>query len=540
MSLGIRPGAAALPRRHVPVRKRTDTARSTGVLVIVLLLLGLAVAAVFAGMLIGSGNLLLLAPIAAVAGLALVLMLPVTWTIWGLFVGSMFIVGPVVYFAKVDAARWITPALGMALFVPLLVRAVSRPSTDRVRTETPAMLWWLGLFLLSVVFSTAIDDPRLGEVINAPRYYMIGVPLLLLLAGGAFSPNNFERAWRMLVWLGLMQLPVAIIQYFVFARRNLRSSPWDAVVGTFPGNSEGGGASAGMGVFLITAFVIALSLWRRGHLKARYMVAMSIGAVLTVALAEVKAVVLLIPVAAALLFYQEIRKKPWQALLALGLSVVLMFGLLAFYTQVQYGERAASWNITNAPRTPLEAIKNQLDPDTVGKWTPSMGRVAALVEWWQQNPVAGDVHHTLFGYGAAATQANKLGVGELAARFRYPLDYTTTGMLLWETGLVGHAFLVIGLLVAAFTAGRMSRTPGIPDVHQALLHAAAVALFIHVITLPYRSFVMVTAPNQILLVTLLGYVAYWAREASRRTLPLPGERAARSPAVAVRRRTRTG
>jgi hypothetical protein len=484
------------------------------VLAIGLLIVGLSLAAVLAGMLIGSGNLLLLAPIAGVAGLAMVLMLPVTWTIWALFFGSMFVVGPVVYFAKLDAARWITPALGMALVVPLLVRVVGRPTREQVRTETPAMMWWLGLFLISLVFSTVIDSPRLGEIINAPRYYLIGVPLLLLLAGGAFSPDNFERAWRYLVWLGLLQLPVALVQYFIFAKRNIRSAAWDAVVGTFPGNSEGGGASAGMGVFLITAFVVALSLWRRGHLKARYMVAMCVGAILTVALAEVKAVVLLIPVAAGLLFFKELRRKPWQALLALGLSVVLMFGLLTFYAQVQYADRAAAWSVGTAPRSPLESIKNQFDPDTVGKWTPTMGRMAALVDWWDQNVKAGDVQHALFGYGAAATQANKIGVGELTSRFRYQLDYTSSVMLLWETGIMGHAFLLIGMLVAAATASRLSKAPGVPDVHQAILHATAVALVIHAITLPYRSFVLVTAPNQILLVLMLGYAAFWSREVS--------------------------
>lgn len=517
MSTGFHRGPAAVPRQYTPVLRRNDAARSTGLLAIGLLVIGLCLAAVLAGMLIGSGNLLLLAPIAGVAGLALVLMLPVTWTIWAMFFGTMFVSGPIIYFAKIDSARWIAPALGMALAVPLLVRLVGRPTMNRSRSHTPKMLWWLGLFLISVVFSTAIDSPRLGEVINSPRYYLIGVPLLLLLAGGAFNPDNFERAWRLIIWLGLLQLPVALIQYFVFAKRNIRSAAWDAVVGTFPGNSEGGGASAGMGVFLITAFVVALSMWRRGHLKTRYMAAMCISAVATVALAEVKAVVLLIPVAAALIFYKELLRKPWQALFALLLSVVLMFGLLTFYTNVQYADRASSWSVTSAPRSPLEAIKNQLDPDNVGKWTPSMGRVAALVDWWEQNVKMGDVHHSLFGYGASATQANKIGMGELVYKFRYPLDYTTTAMLLWETGIVGHSLLLIGLLVASGTASRLAKSSEVPELHQAILHAVAVALIIHAITLPYRSFVMITAPNQVLLMLLLGYAAFWDKQATQRS-----------------------
>jgi hypothetical protein len=484
--------------------------------------LGLIGVAVVSGLLIGSGNLLLLAPIGVIAGLALILMLPVTWTIWALIVCAMLVVGPAVYFAKIGAARLVTPVLALALTIPLLVQIVGRPNAQHTSHQTPTMYWWLGLFLLSVVFSTAIDDPRLGELLNAPRYYLVGVPLILLLAKGALDEQGFERMFRFLLYVGLAQLPVALVQYFVFAARKVKSAEWDAVIGTFPGNAEGGGASAGMGVFLLTAFVIALCLWRRDQLKTRMVVAVTGACILTVAIAEVKAVVLLIPVAAGLVYFGEVRRHPWQSLLAVLLSVVLMGALLTVYSKLHYADQANSLNASNAPRSPLEAIKNQFDPEREGKWTNTMGRVAGFVDWWNQNAGRGDAPHALFGYGASATQANNVGVGELVPRYRYPLDQTSTGMLLWETGLVGHALLVVALLVAALTANRLSKRQDIPVVHQALLHAAGVALALHVLTLPYKSFVFTTAPNQVLLALLLGYVAFWAgrsapqREAGRK------------------------
>jgi hypothetical protein len=399
------------------------------------------------------------------------------------------------------------------------------------------------LFLISVVFSTAIDAPRLGEVLNAPRYYLACAPLALLLAMGVLDENGFERVFRFLLYVSLLQLPVAMVQYFVFAARKVQSSEWDAVIGTFPGNAEGGGASAGMGVFLLTAFVIALSLWRRGQLRTLLLVAVTGSCVLTVAIAEVKAVVLLIPVAAGLLYFGEIRRHPWHTLLALLLSVALMGGLLTVYSKTHYADRANSLSsTTNAPRTPLEAIRNQLDPDTRGTWTPSMGRVAALVDWWDKNGHRGDLQHTLFGYGAAATQVSGAGVGELVPRYLYPLAETSTNMLLWETGLVGHAFLVIALAVAAITASRISRRDGISIVHQALLHAASVALAIHLMTLPYKSFVLTTAPSQVLIAILLGYVAYWARRSTPARAIAPARRhragSASTPSLAIFRTER--
>lgn len=507
---------------------RRPYARSSGNGPLVLALLGLALCAVavIAGLLIGSGNTLLLIPIGAMAGLALILMLPVNWTIWLLIVCAMLVVGPAVYFAKIGAARLVTPALGLALAVPLLVQIVGRPSPRRQTTQTPAMFWWLALFLLSVIFSTAIDSPRLGELLNAPRYYLIGVPLVLLLARDTLDEQGFERLFRFLLYVGLVQLPVALIQYFVFAARKVKSAEWDAVIGTFPGNSEGGGASAGMGVFLLTAFVIALSLWRRGQLKTLMLVAVTGSCILTVAIAEVKAVVLLIPVAAGLLYFGEIRRHPWRSLMALLLSVTLMGGLLTVYSKLHYAAQANSLSASNAPRSPLEAISNQFDPATKGQYTPTMGRVAGFVNWWDVNVRPGDLPHALFGFGAAATQVTNVGMGELVPRFRYALDQTATGMLLWETGLVGHALLLIGLIVAAVTAHRLSKRPDIPVVHQALLHACGVALTLHAMTLPYKSFVLTTAPNQILLALFLGYTAYWVR----RSTPPPSSGAARRAA----------
>lgn len=488
-----------------------------------LLVVGVMLLAALLGLVLSSGSLLLMLPFAALIAVILVAALPVGWSVWALFAATFVLVGPMVYFGRIEQARWLPPLLGMLMAVPLLVRLV-QPARDAGRgVAMPAFTGWLLLFLASAAFSTAIDRPLRGELLGFWRNYLAYWPLVFLLALGTVPVRTMCRMWKLLLGVALLQLPLALYQNLFMSRQAARSASWDVVVGSFPGNAEGGGASAGMGVFVLTAMLIALALWRRRQLGTPMLALVAVAGVATIAMAEVKAVVLLIPVAVALMYGAEIARRPLQAVLALCLAAVLSAGLLAVYSHTFY-DRAAYARITtpNKPESPLEAISRQLDPEPNHEQLHSVGRMLALSDWWRRTAGRGDVHHALFGHGLGATQVSKLGVGELVPRFSYPLDQTATSMLLWETGLVGHALFVLLLLSAARTAARLRRHALVPAVHQAILHALAVALVLQCLTLPYKSFIFKTAPSQLLLALMLGYVAWWAREVARAGRMRPG------------------
>lgn len=478
-----------------------------GLVAVIAVLVAVSLLAALMGAAAGLGSLLFLLPFAAVLGGVVVAFSPVPALIWGLVVLSLLAVGPAIYFAKVDAARWVVPAIGLGLLLPALLHVLSPGDQRSTPGRMPrgfAVLW---LFLGLAALSTAINRSAPGDWVAFARLYLLMVPPIVLLAFGGLDARHWKWIWLFYVGAAVLQFPVAALQHFVFAARQVRSADWDAVVGTFPGQSEGGGASAAMGVYLVVAVVFALMLWRHRQLRWYWAALAILSAVGAIALAEVKAVVLLLGLAMLVTFADRIRRHPVQFMAVTVVALAAMAGLLEVYGRIHYGDKVVMGQLT-APRSPLEAIRNQFDPDRESFYTGEMGRAASFVHWWNVNGHADTWRDALLGHGGGATQFSRFNLGELVARYRHPLNQTGTGALLWEVGLLGHLLLVVGLGMVSVSAWRLAARPGVDDLHQALLKAAALSIACFVVTLPYKSFLFGTAPAQVLFAMLLGYVAH--------------------------------
>lgn len=490
---------------------------------VALLIVAACLFAAVMGLAAGLGSVFLLLPFAALMGAALIAFGPVRAWVWAAVVTSLLVVGPALYFARIESARWVIPMVCLGLALPALLRALQ--TDDQRLPVRPGLSSAHGFFLAFLAFaglSTVINRSAPGDWLGYLRYYLLLLPLVYLLARGTLNLQDWRRIWLFYVGAALVQAPVAVLQHRVFAARQVRSAEWDAVVGTFPGQAEGGGASAAMGTYLVIAVVFALSLWRAGALRGRWLVLVVLSALVTLGFAEVKAVVLLLAIAVALVFFDRFRKHPVRAIISVLLAATLSAGLLAIYDRVHYGTTVTMGRLT-APRTAMEAIRNQFNPSHQILYTGELGRVASFVQWWQVHAKDGRWREALLGHGASSTQFSRLNVGELVPESHHRLNQTSTGVLLWETGLVGHLLLVAAMLAAAFGAWRLQRLGNVPDpVHSALLRAAAVSLVILVLTLPYKSFLFSTAPTQVLFAMLLGYVAYarrvWGLKPSAREL----------------------
>jgi hypothetical protein len=477
-----------------------------------LLFLGLGLALLM-GTAAGLGRPAFLAPFVGLIGLLLLFVVPARLAFWTIFVSSMLLVGPVMYFAKLESARWGPPLLTMALYVPL-VAFVLKPRKPAMDAGWPLWIFVLAMFLVVAGASTAMSSPMLGEVAVASRAYTAFWSVALMLAVGMLGPRDMLLAWKALLVCAVIQLPVAAYQYFVVAKHSSRLSPWDAVVGTFPGNMEGGGASHGMGIFLLIAMAAVLALWRARQIHRGVAVVVLLSILGALGLSEVKAAVLLVPAVFALIYYREMLQRPALTIGAVLVSVALMGTLLLVYENTFYANRGMTLS-GKMPTSPLQAVQNQLNPEEVHSRSEGNGvvvsRAARMVDWWQRSVRYGDPFHAVLGYGIGATQISSIGMGELVRQFPYPLDMTSTCILLWETGVLGHVLLMAALVLAGLNCSSSARSPLVPVEHKALLEAAAAGLIIYAITLPYSNFALRAAPSQFLMVFMLGYSAYWWR-----------------------------
>lgn len=467
--------------------------------------------AVLIGGVAGTGSLLYLMPLAALVGLLCLCFVPPTTLLWVLLAISLFAVGPLIYYAKIESSRWLSPALAAALFLPLVVDRLQAKAASAVGRGWPAPLLWYVVFLLMMLISSAWSSPSFAEGVFAFRTYFAYLPLAFVLMVGLIHPNTQERMWRFLLLCSAVQLPFVLYQVLVVARHRINQSALqDVVTGTFPGSVEYGGANAGVAVFTLTASLVAISLWRARRLPLWQMVVVGLSCLAVIVLAEVKAVVLMIPIALVALFWRELGRRPAQSLAWLLAGLVLAVAVFGAYRALYYTDERVDWTDAQKPMTPMESIRNQLDPQLAQRGLV-IGRMAAYADWWHRTARPEEAAGLLFGYGAGSTQYGRLGVGEVMERLRYNADNTASGLVLWDAGIVGHLLLLVSFILAARAAFKLRDSPAVPVVHAAILHGVGVSWLVHLLCLPYKDFMFRAAPSQVLLFFMLGYVGYWAR-----------------------------
>lgn len=476
-------------------------------LLIVLFSVGLAL---LTGVAAGLGSRLLLAPFAAIIGVLVLALLPARYVVWALVLAAFLVVGPAIYYAGVEIMRWLAPGLAIALFIPWLLNAIGVQKPSEHSAPPAGVMIWYGVFLLAALFSTLLSSPSVAEQIFASRMYLAYVGLALVVSAGLLHAQDQWRIWYFLLWAAVLQAPFAVLQAVSTAKaRDFQGATWDAVVGTFPGNADTGGANAGMSIFCVVALVVALSLRQRGHLSRGLFLLVLASTLICMAAGEVKAVVLMLPLAALVYFWPQVLRRPVRSLVWVGLGILCAMAFLWAYNDLYYANRNSIGKV-RVPLSAQESIANQLNPSLEQRGN-IMGRMASFYDWAQRHDAPGDLPFAIVGHGFGSLQFGRLGVGEVAQALSYRADNTATGLLLWETGLLGHA-LVVGFFIAgAVSAFRLRDAPGVPSLHQAIGYALCTAFVLHLICLPYKDFMFRAPPNQVLLFLMVGYVAYWTR-----------------------------
>ena len=468
----------------------------------------LALAAMFGAAAALGGNLMLVLAFGAMGGLAL-LFAPIQLVL-GFFLSLTFlVVGPLTSIAHVKQATWAPFMIAFVLLmrVPMEWQHASKQNATNPagsgKEISPVMLAigaYFGLILIS--FMSNLPSPL--QALVGGKLYVFIWGLFFLLVVSSVSPRSLEAMWKGLLVVAALQLPFALYQrLFEVPRRYYAKgvTALDAIVGTFQGSADGG-ANGALAMFCVFSMALALALWRNRVLGVGATFVVVLSSLISIALGEVKVILVLFPLAFIVMNRKQILRRPLHFLGTGAIVMAILGGVLSIY-------RDAS--ITGQKRSLFEHIETSFgyifDPNNI-QVDGEVGRFAALNLWYRDGRRTPQTF--LVGYGPGASQDSSTGRGVVAARYTpLAINSTTAAGMLWDIGVLGLAALYAVLVIAFFEALKLSNLGCIPPFHRAALEASAVVMGFVGVMVPYSRDLLTVSQHQVLFLLALFQVVYW-------------------------------
>jgi hypothetical protein len=455
----------------------------------------------------------------------LVVLLPIRWLFWVLILTTFVVAGPVQYFGKVGKIFWVPYLLGFIFLVRVILERLFSSKTNRPQSlghrAGVGLTGFVVLYIVALGVSTLFNaSPALQVLLSAKEYFfLLGAGLAVYW--GQIPLYHVDLLLKKSHWFLLAQLPVVAYQRFVVAANRTGSSSWDAVVGLMSGDPEGGGASATMALIVLVIMTYHLAMRRAGVCSMAKLLLVLATGLASIALAEVKYAIILLPVALGLVYSKEIIRHPvfgtFFTTFILALSAVV---LVAYQSQFSGQHTKASKSLTDYVEVTIE--RNSAH-DSINMATGEMGRIAAFTFWWRAHGLDNPVHLFL-GHGIGASRVGTV-MGEEAKRYQFRLARSATVALLWEGGLIA-AVAVLGLMVVIVFRGisRLGREKT-PD-QKAVIQTATIGTLLVLAMMPYGPDILFVSQAQLLFVLLAARVLAPRRDhsgptisADRRLLP---------------------
>ena len=471
-------------------------ALSSVTLVGVLMAVGMAVAAIFFGLLsVTESPMLIAVGVALIMGP--VLLLRQDLTVWVILVVG-FLMGVLSANPQLGKVTWIVSMLSTLLLLPALINMLWTPER-----KLPGFLRLALLFLFFSILTSAVNWYSLQEFVGGFKRYFQAYGLMLALTLIAFTPEHYARWRKFLYIIALLQLPFALYELLVLVPMRggigLSSETTDVVAGTFGANLEGGSPNSVMVMFLFIAMAFLTARWRAGLLGNRlFYVSMAI-CFLPLGMGETKFAVVLLPIVGLSLLRIDILRNPVKFLpTIIGLCVVTA---VLGYIYVVLMMRASLGEVIDS------TLRYNVGEQGYSK-TMVLNRMTSLTFWFSQqhwnDPVSFLVGN---GLGSSYTSTGTV-IGHMGAKYlQYGINLTAASTILWDTGVIGLA-MYIGIFVAAwFAAGKLYKQVDDPGVRaDALAIQACNVIFLF--SLIYSDSIVNLVSMELIYAVVLGYLGY--------------------------------
>ncbi|MCA0908931.1 hypothetical protein [Qipengyuania gaetbuli] len=388
-----------------------------------------------------SAGLLLVIALAGLVGGIAVLVLRTSFVYFVTFFVITVAIGLAHYYGGEERSYWLAAVFCGAVAGKYFLEFLQQPASLRLMRHRPIKL--LAAFLLWGTFVSVVAGIGQSQALLALKNYfaiwLVAIPAVWLGMRSQFL-SRFEWA---LLGLFALQLPFAVWQ-------NFTTDNWDAVVGTFGGDVEGGGASGTLMVYVIVGTLVAISWWQRQK-AALWFAALAVAlAFLIMIQGEVKAFFIMMPLGVAVMLRRLMLKRPLQSGLLLVSVALGSYVTLGIYADSEAGSSTGrSERITSS-------FEYFFDTTYVSARTGEVSRGASIALWFESG---GNTAERLVGYGLGASRlSDTVEGGSVTEKFgQAVINSTTIAQLLWDTGIIGLCLYVSIFISALRLAFRIAR-----------------------------------------------------------------------------------
>lgn len=470
--------------------------------------------AVFSGLILPVAGVLPLAALWAVPAALVIVFYPQAFY-WLMMILVLLVSGTVQYFTDHGQLQWVASGIGICLLISGFLRGARASANDAPKRVT-AIDASLMVFAITATVSTIFGDGGAAHLAAGLRNYLPFLGLYVYIRIGGFQADTLRRTVWFLLAVALLQWPVELFQAVVVVPQRIAAnsfgSAWDSIVGTFGGPKFGGGASGSLAIYIVIAMALALALYRNGVLGGKATVLSLLAMLIGIGLAETKVVFVLIPVALAALYSDEMKRRPLRFLLG-ALVTASVLSLLMYFYFLFFWEQQTKGSIYDAL---VRRFAYSFDPNFMpaNNWP---GRMTGLAIWVRGQDFSGDLYHWLLGYGvAAATSMSTIaGPGVAALKFGLGTDVTGATKLLWEVGAVGLVAYVAPLFLAFRSFGRVLRDGDCDPMLRSFIEALRASTPVLALAVLYEVTIVSSPPLQLIAMMLY---AVAARLQARRTV----------------------
>jgi hypothetical protein len=464
-----------------------------------------------AGLVVTFGNIKLEMLIIGLLFGSTILFIPIEIVYWGMAILCFLIVGQLVYFAGITNANWLPIIIGLVLYfrIPLdYLKSLRDRKAPPLRF--PILVVPLYLFIALFIIASVINlSPGMQILVGFKLILPYFSFLFVLLINYTKAIDLLDRLWRKFFVVAIIQIPILLYQFFVIAptRSNaggVSGVSDDAMAGGFGGDPMGGGASGAMAYVVVLVLTLYLIMWKNKQTHIVSLVFISIIVILAIMLAEVKVVIMLIPIMVLLAYRKESIKNPVYFILILVFISGFIVGVLIIYSMIH---NTISHSNDLAGMFDDAFGYSLSTKNTLIAGRRSLSRIEGLLFWWNQN-ASSDIIHILFGYGpGASTSLSTIAIGEVGRRYPFNIASSVACVILWDMGLLGFFSYVGMLLLGAWRAFTLTKAMSNDYCFaNTVLDVSGIGLILMVIMIPYGTDLMNVSAMQFLLTLMLAYI----------------------------------